>query len=204
MTIGTLYIVSAPSGAGKTSLINSLLKNTASLEVSVSHTTRGMRDGEVDGKHYHFVTTDTFELGIQDGLFLEYANVFDNYYGTSRSTVHEKLNSGIDVILEIDWQGAQQIRQLEPSACSIFILPPSVQELENRLIKRNQDDAEVINRRVAQAKEDMTHFIDYDHVIINDDFDVALANLQSIFQCQRTTCAKVQQRNPEFFTQLLT
>ena len=203
MAIGTLYIVSAPSGAGKTSLISELLKSIEGLEVSVSHTTRDMRDGEVHGEHYHFVTAEEFKLGIIDSLFLEHANVFGNYYGTSRTSVHERLAAGVDVILEIDWQGAQQIRLLEPSVRSIFILPPSVKELENRLQKRNQDSDEVISRRVAQAKEDVTHFVDYDHVIINDDFNTALENLRSIFQSQRTLCEKIQQRNPEFFSELL-
>ena len=203
MAIGTLYIISAPSGAGKTSLISALLTSIEGIEVSVSHTTRAMRDGEVDGKHYHFVATDEFELGITDGLFLEHADVFGNYYGTSRASIHERLEAGIDVILEIDWQGAQQIRKLEASVRSIFILPPSVQELENRLQKRNQDSDEVISRRVAQAKEDVTHFVEYDHVIINDDFELALENLRSVFRSQRTLCDKIQQRNPEFFSELL-
>lgn len=203
MAIGTLYIISAPSGAGKTSLISELLKSIEDLEVSVSHTTRDMREGEVDGKHYHFVSTDEFELGITDGLFLEHANVFGNYYGTSRSSINERLAAGVDVILEIDWQGAQQIREIEPDVRSIFILPPSVQELENRLQKRNQDSDEVIRRRVAQAKEDVTHYIEYDHVIINDDFEVALDNLRSIFRSQRTLLDKIQQRNADFFTELL-
>ena len=203
MAIGTLYIISAPSGAGKTSLISELLTSIEDLEVSVSHTTRGMRDGEVDGKHYHFVSTDEFELGITDGLFLEHADVFGNYYGTSRSSINERLTAGIDVILEIDWQGAQQIRKIEPATRSIFILPPSIQELESRLQKRNQDSDEVISRRVAQAKEDVTHFVEYDHVIINDDFEVALENLRSIFRSQRTQLDKIQQRNPDFFRALL-
>ncbi|PWQ93048.1 guanylate kinase [Leucothrix pacifica] len=203
MAIGTLYIISAPSGAGKTSLITELLTSVEGLEVSVSHTTRDMREGEVDGKHYHFVTADEFELGITDGLFLEHANVFGNYYGTSRASIYQRLEAGVDVILEIDWQGAQQIRQLEPSVRSIFILPPSVEELEKRLQKRNQDSDEVISRRVAQAKEDVTHFVDYDHVIINDDFDIALDNLRSVFKSQRTNLDKVQLRNPAFFSALL-
>lgn len=203
MAIGTLYIVSAPSGAGKTSLVSALLETTNDLEVSVSHTTRDMRDGEVDGQHYHFVSQDEFELGISDGIFLEHANVFGNYYGTSRLSVEEKLAAGVDVILEIDWQGAQQIRKLEPGISSIFILPPSVEELENRLIKRNQDSEEVIARRVAQAREDVTHFTDYDYIIVNDDFEEALENLKSVFRCHRTRCEKIQQRQPDFFKALL-
>ncbi|PID45572.1 MAG: guanylate kinase [Proteobacteria bacterium] len=203
MTIGTLYIVSAPSGAGKTSLISALLDTTDDLEVSVSHTTRDMRKGEVDGQHYHFVSTDEFESGIADNQFLEHANVFGNYYGTSRAGVEKKLAEGTDVILEIDWQGAQQIRQLEPTISSIFILPPSIQELENRLKKRSQDSDEVIARRVSQAKGDISHFTEYDYVIINDDFGLALDNLRSVFHCQRNRCDKIQQRHPDFFKQLL-
>jgi len=203
MALGTLYIVSAPSGAGKTSLISALLASSTGIEVSVSHTTRDMREGEINGTHYHFVTKEVFEQGIDASLFLEHANVFGNYYGTSRSTVHQRLEQGIDVILEIDWQGAQQIRQLEPDVCSIFILPPSIQELEQRLQKRNQDADEVIQRRVAQAKEDVTHFTEYDHVVINDDFEQALENLLSIFTCQRTQRDKVTLRHPELLDSLL-
>jgi len=158
MTLGRLYIVSAPSGAGKTSLIKALLESVNSIEVSISHTTRPMRVGETDGKHYHFVDATTFEGGIGQGLFLEHAKVFENYYGTSRSTVLQRLSEGVDVILEIDWQGAQQIRQLMPKNCSIFILPPSIKELERRLTSRNQDSDEVIVRRVTQAKEDVQHY----------------------------------------------
>lgn len=202
MTLGTLYIVSAPSGAGKTSLISALLEKNSGIEVSVSHTTRPMRDGEVDGHHYHFVSVENFRKGIEAGVFLEYAQVFDNFYGTSKSTVKERLEQGIDVILEIDWQGAQQIRQLEPEACSIFILPPSIDALEQRLRSRNQDSDEVIARRLAQAKEDATHFSEYDYVIINQDFETALEELQSIFISRRVTLDKSVIRNVEILNAL--
>lgn len=202
MTLGSLYIVSAPSGAGKTSLIMALLDSISGIEVSVSHTTRPMRDGEADGQHYHFIDTATFEQGIKDGLFLEHAKVFENYYGTSQSTVKQRLIEGVDVILEIDWQGAQQIRQLMPDNCSIFILPPSIEELERRLTSRNQDSDEVITRRVSQAKEDVQHFIEYDHIIVNDDFAIALQALSSIFQCKRSERLKMQLRHDKLLTNL--
>jgi guanylate kinase len=203
MTLGTLYIVSAPSGAGKTSLITAMLETVKGIKVSVSHTTRPMRDGEVNGKHYHFIDKATFEQDIEKNLFLEHANVFGNYYGTSHTAVNEQLSQGIDVILEIDWQGAQQIRKLAPNTRSIFILPPSISELENRLIKRNQDAADVIAKRVAQAKEDVSHYGEYDHIIINNDFGTALTDLNSIFICQRTQREKLEQREPDLLKQLI-
>lgn len=203
MTLGSLYIVSAPSGAGKTSLINKLIDSVSGIEVSVSHTTRPMRDGEIDGKHYHFVDTTAFEQGIKDGLFLEHAKVFENYYGTSRSTVQQRLEEGVDVILEIDWQGAQQIRALMPENHSIFILPPSIEELERRLTSRNQDSEEVIIKRVSQAKADVQHFVEYEHIIVNDDFEKALVALSSIFECKRTERNKMQLRQQDLLKNLL-
>ena len=203
MTLGTLYIVSAPSGAGKTSLITAMLETVKGIKVSVSHTTRPMREGEVDGQHYHFVDKEAFEKDIEKNLFLEHADVFGNYYGTSHTAVNDQLSQGIDVILEIDWQGAQQIRQLAPNTRSIFILPPSISELESRLTKRNQDAADVIAKRVAQAKEDVTHYNEYDHVIINKDFDTALTELKSIFISQRTQREKLEKREPDMLKQLM-
>ena len=203
MTLGTLYIVSAPSGAGKTSLITAMLETVKGIKVSVSHTTRPMREGEIDGQHYHFVDKEAFEKDIEKSLFLEHADVFGNYYGTSHTAVNDQLSQGIDVILEIDWQGAQQIRQLAPNTRSIFILPPSISELESRLTKRNQDAADVIAKRVAQAKEDVTHYNEYDHVIINKDFDTALTELKSIFISQRTQREKLEKREPDMLKQLM-
>ncbi|PWQ94269.1 guanylate kinase [Leucothrix arctica] len=203
MTLGTLYIVSAPSGAGKTSLITAMLETVKGIKVSVSHTTRPMREGEVDGQHYHFVDKEAFEKDIEKSLFLEHADVFGNYYGTSHTAVNDQLSQGIDVILEIDWQGAQQIRQLAPNTRSIFVLPPSISELENRLTKRNQDAADVIAKRVAQAKEDVTHYNEYDHVIINKDFDTALTELKSIFISPRTQREKLEKREPDMLKQLM-
>lgn len=203
MTLGTLYIISAPSGAGKTSLISALLERNSGIEVSVSHTTRPTRDGEIHGQHYHFVSVESFKEGIEAGVFLEYAQVFDNFYGTSKSTVMERLEQGIDVILEIDWQGAQQIRVLEPEACSIFILPPSIEALEQRLQSRNQDSDEVIAKRLSQAKEDANHFSEYDYVIINQDFETALEELQSIFVSQRVKLSKAELRNADTLKALI-
>jgi len=203
MTLGTLYIVSAPSGAGKTSLITAMLENIDGIKVSVSHTTRPMRDGEINRKHYHFVDKETFEQDIEKNLFLEHANVFGNYYGTSHTAVNEELSKGIDVILEIDWQGAQQIRKLAPDTRSIFILPPSISELESRLLKRNQDADDVIAKRVAQAKEDVTHYNEYDHVIINNEFETALIDLESIFISQRTQREKLEKREPDLLKRLM-
>lgn len=203
MTLGTLYIVSAPSGAGKTSLITAMLETLEGVQVAISHTTRPIREGEIDGKHYHFINKATFEDDIEKGLFLEHANVFGNYYGTSHAAVNQQLEEGTDVILEIDWQGAQQIRKLAPNTRSIFILPPSISELENRLTKRNQDAADVITKRVAQAKEDITHYNEYDNIIINNDFETALVELKSIFISQRTQREKLEKRAPDVLAQLM-
>ncbi len=172
MAQGTLYIVSAPSGAGKSSLINALLETnpTYAMKVSVSHTTRGMRPGEEDGVHYHFIQKEQFEELIEQEQFLEYAEVFGNYYGTSRIWIEETLNKGIDVFLDIDWQGARQIRQQMPLAKSVFIIPPSNGELERRLTTRGQDSDAVVAKRMSEAKSEMSHFDEYDYLIINDDF----------------------------------
>ncbi|WP_028470129.1 guanylate kinase [Neptunomonas japonica] len=182
---GTLYIVSAPSGAGKTSLVKALLKQDQQVRVSVSHTTRDMRPGEQDGVDYNFVTMDVFDGLIAQKQFLEYADVFTNKYGTSQVWVKSELDKGIDVILEIDWQGAEQVRQLMPDAVSIFILPPSQDELRKRLTGRGQDDVSVIDLRMSQAVSEMEHHPEFDYVVINDDFDVALAQLQAVLTTQR-------------------
>jgi guanylate kinase len=184
---GTLYIVSAPSGAGKSSLISAMLEKNPvyTMKVSVSHTTRSMRPGEEDGVHYHFVERNEFESLIAQGIFLEHAEVFGNYYGTSRVWIEENLNKGIDVFLDIDWQGARQIRQQMPDAKSVFIFPPSNGELERRLNVRGQDSEEVIAKRMSEAKSEMSHYDEYDYVIVNDDFDAALIDFKAILRAER-------------------
>ena len=182
---GTLYIISAPSGAGKTSLVKGLVDTIDEIRVSVSHTTRQMRPGEIDGVNYNFVDVPVFEQMVKDDVFLEYAQVFDNYYGTSREWVEQQLREGIDVILEIDWQGAQQVRPRMPGCVSVFILPPSRDELIRRLRGRGQDSEEVIQRRFRDAVTDMGHYTEYDYVVINDDFDEALTDLASIMRARR-------------------
>jgi guanylate kinase len=190
--VGTLYIVSAPSGAGKSSLINAFLaeKKDWQAQVSVSHTTRNPRTGEVDGQHYHFVSTDTFKQLIAENAFFEWAEVFGNYYGTSRIAIEEALVKGIDVILDIDWQGARQVRKMLPDAKGIFILPPSRKELAARLNKRGQDSKEIITKRMEQAQAEMSHYDEYDYLIINDDFDSATRELSAIVKAQRNVQAK--------------
>lgn len=187
MAQGTLYIVSAPSGAGKSSLISALLETnpTYAMKVSVSHTTRGMRPGEEDGVHYHFIQKEHFEELIQEEAFLEYAEVFGNYYGTSRVWIEENLNKGIDVFLDIDWQGARQIRKQMPLAKSVFIIPPSNGELERRLNARGQDSEAIIAKRMSEAKSEMSHYDEYDYLIVNDDFDASLMDFKAIIRAER-------------------
>ncbi|MGX2032781.1 guanylate kinase [Methylocaldum gracile] len=185
MSIGTLFIVSAPSGAGKTSLVRALRENLEGFTVSVSHTTRAQRPGEVHGRDYFFVNHAEFEGMIESGGFLEHARVFDNYYGTARATVEKALSEGQDVLLEIDWQGARQIRNLMPNCISIFILPPSRRTLEERLKARGQDDPDTIARRMRDAISEMSHYSEYDYLIVNDDFDRALAELRSVVVASR-------------------
>ena len=192
---GTLYIISAPSGAGKTSMISKLLESLSDAEMAVSHTTRQAREGEVDGKHYHFISADDFLNDVHENKFLEHANVFGNHYGTSKAAVDTLLEKGVDVILEIDWQGAQQVRSLMPEAQSIFILPPSKTELEKRLRGRGTDSDEVIAKRLAQSCEDIKHYDEFDYVVINDEFKVAVKQLESIFHANRATLDKQQQKN---------
>ncbi|HHM04373.1 MAG TPA: guanylate kinase [Gammaproteobacteria bacterium] len=185
MSQGTLYIVSAPSGAGKTSLLARVLADTPELVLSVSHTTRAPRPGERSGTHYYFVDHARFEAMIAEGAFLEYARVFDNYYGTSRAAVLRQLEQGRDVVLEIDWQGAQQVRAAFPGVVSIFILPPSRTALEQRLRSRAQDSEAVIQRRLAGAVTEMSHYGEYDYLVVNDDFDTAVADLRAIVRSGR-------------------
>ena len=191
---GTLYIVSAPSGAGKTSLLKALLEDAEGIGLSISHTTRDMRPGEQDGVHYHYVDEATFTQMIADGAFLEHARVFDNYYGTSQAAVMAQLASGQDVILEIDWQGAQQVRKLFPEAVGIFILPPSKSALRERLTDRGQDDTAIIDRRMRDAEAEMSHYLEFDYVVVNDDFDTALAELRAIITSQRLVIFRQQTR----------
>ncbi|SEQ56655.1 guanylate kinase [Basfia succiniciproducens] len=206
MSQGNLYILSAPSGAGKSSLISALLEQDQAntMMVSVSHTTRQPRPGEENGVHYHFVSVEEFELLINEGAFLEYAKVFGgNYYGTSLPTIEKNLAQGIDVFLDIDWQGAQQIRKKVPSVKSIFILPPSLAELEKRLIGRGQDSAEVIADRMTKAMDEISHYNEYDYVIINDDFTRALADLVHILRAEKLTLAYQTEQNQALINQLL-
>ena len=200
---GSLYVVAAPSGAGKTSLVKSLLEITEKLAVSVSHTTRAARPGEVGGEDYHFVDVATFEKMRDSGQFLEHAKVFDNYYGTSRQAVDRLLENGLDVILEIDWQGAQQARQLYPACCGIFILPPSRQALEERLCSRGQDDDTVIARRMRDAIAEMSHYTEFDYLVVNDDFEEALATLKSIIIARRQRIAVQAKRQEHLLQELL-
>jgi guanylate kinase len=185
MSSGTLFVLSAPSGAGKTSLVNAIRGSLNDFAVSVSHTTRSQRPGEVHGEAYYFVDRPTFERMIAEDEFFEYASVFGNYYGTARQTVESTLQQGRDVLLEIDWQGARQIRKLVPECVSIFILPPSRHTLEQRLRARGQDDAETIWRRMREAIAELSHYAEYDYLVVNDHFETALSDLRSIIQSQR-------------------
>ena len=190
MTKGKLFIISAPSGAGKTSLVRQLLAEIDQLCVSISHTTRKIRPGETEGEDYFFVTHDEFLELINNRELLEHAWVFDNYYGTAKSTVERNLTEGFDVILEIDWQGAQQIKQIRPDSISIFILPPSTKILEQRLQNRGQDDYETIARRMRDAVTEMSHYQEFDFIVVNDSFDKALSELKSIINANRLTTAR--------------
>ena len=200
---GTLYIVSAPSGAGKTSLVKALLDAQPHVRVSVSHTTRPMRPGEVDGVNYHFVSREEFVERMERGEFLEHAEVFGNLYGTSQRWLEQTLNEGYDLILEIDWQGAQQVRRLMPQAKSIFILPPTQEALRQRLTNRGQDSDEVIEKRMREAVSELTHYVEYDYLVINDDFAHALIDLQAIFRANQLLQASQQQRFRSLLDELL-
>jgi guanylate kinase len=185
MPSGSLYIISAPSGAGKTSLVKALTELDADVAVSTSHTTRAIRPGEMDGVDYYFVDKTVFKTMISDSAFLEYAEVFDHYYGTARSSIEARLAEGKDVILEIDWQGARQVRKLMPDHASIFILPPSRDALRERLTNRGQDDDAVIDRRMRDAISETSHYDEYDYLVINDDFETALKDIHHIFKAGR-------------------
>ena len=192
--LGTLFVISAPSGAGKTSLVKALLEQTEGIGVSVSHTTRVKREGEQDGVDYNFIDKESFISMVEQGAFLEHAQVFDNYYGTATANIETKLKQGDDVILEIDWQGAEQVRKQLPYSVNIFILPPSQQALEERLRGRGQDSDEIIARRMRDAKSETSHYSEYDYLVVNDDFDNALAELRGIVLARRCRYeAKTQQ-----------
>ena len=206
MAKGNLYILSAPSGAGKSSLISALLQQDEHkrMMVSVSHTTRQPRQGEVEGVHYYFVSIEEFERLIDEGIFLEYAKVFGgNYYGTSLPAIEANLAQGIDVFLDIDWQGAQQIRAKVPDVKSIFILPPSLSELERRLIGRGQDSAEVIADRMSKAVSEISHYTEYDYIIVNDNFTQAITDLKSILRAEKLTLTYQYKQNQRLINELL-
>ena len=201
---GLLFVVSAASGTGKTSLVKALLDRVTNLHVSVSHTTRGQRPGELDGVHYHFTEKDSFLALVEQGGFIEYAEVFGNYYGTAQATVKEQLAKGHDVLLEIDWQGAQQVRKLFPDSKQIFILPPSQFDLRQRLSNRGTDSVEVIERRLGCAVEDMQQYVNFDYVIINDDFNKALHDLESVIISNRLVITQQASRHQKMISELIT
>ncbi|MEB6565926.1 guanylate kinase [Acinetobacter towneri] len=200
---GLLFVVSAASGTGKTSLVKALLERVNNLHVSVSHTTRGQRPGELDGVHYHFTQKQDFIDLVQQGGFIEYAEVFGNYYGTAQATVKDQLAKGHDVLLEIDWQGAQQVRNLFPESKQIFILPPSQFDLRERLSNRGTDAVDVIEHRLGCAVEDMQQYVNFDYVIINDDFNKALHDLESVITANRLVMAQQANRHQELIQKLI-
>ena len=202
MISGNLFIITAASGAGKTSLVKELLANDCQVKLSISHTTRQPRPGEQDGVHYHFVDDAQFMAILNVGGFLESADVHGAKYGTAQSGVDAALQAGDDVILEIDWQGAAQVRKLYPQSISIFILPPSVETLEQRLNNRGQDSAQVIAKRVAAAREEMSHVVEFDYVTINDNFEVALQDLMAIIRASRLKAQTQLQRYANLIQQL--
>lgn len=200
---GTLFTVSAPSGAGKTSLLAALVRDLPDVQVSVSYTTRAMRPGERDGVNYHFVAEEEFLAMVDRGDFLEHARVFDHLYGTAQTWVEERLRAGVDIVLEIDWQGAAQVHHLRPDCVRVFILPPSLDCLLGRLTGRQQDGAEVIQHRLSQAREDISHYVEADYLIINDDFATALAELTAVVRAERLRVVLQQQRHAALLEALL-
>ena len=200
---GNLFIISAPSGAGKSTLINALLKKHADMQLSISHTTRAPRPGESNGVQYHFTDVPSFKQLIEQQQFLEWAEVFGNFYGTSKSAISDQLARGIDVFLDIDWQGARQMKAQLPFISSIFILPPSVQALEQRLNQRGQDSAEVIAGRMAQARAEISHADEYDYWIVNDNLEQATAEFEAVILSHRLSKAKQMQRQSALLSGLL-
>ncbi|MGC1183493.1 guanylate kinase [Legionella sp.] len=183
--MGNLFIVAAPSGGGKTSLIRNLIKSLDKIEVSISHTTRTMRPGELDGADYFFINEQEFLGMVYDNAFLEHAQVFNHLYGTSIAQINARLTRGIDVVLDIDWQGAAQIKQIFPDSVSVFIIPPSIAELKQRLMSRSQDNDEVISERMKKAQDELSHYSEFDYLIVNDNFDHAVAELKAIVVANR-------------------
>ncbi|MDH4188857.1 MAG: guanylate kinase [Betaproteobacteria bacterium] len=196
---GLLFIVTAPSGAGKSSLINALLKDDSRVRLSISHTTRAPRTGEVDGREYHFVDDRTFVGMLERGEFLESAQVHGYRYGTSHAAVAAAVKDGHDLVLEIDWQGAEQVRRLHPDCLCVFILPPSLNELERRLRARGQDAEEVIRRRLESARDELPHAAEFDYVIINNDFDDAKRDLKAIVRAERLRATRQLQQHPNLY-----
>lgn len=202
MATGTIYIVTAPSGAGKTTLVAKLLAVDPLVQLSVSFTTRAPREGEQEGKHYHFVDRDTFLQMAARGEFLESAEVYGNYYGTSQVWINEQLALGRDILLEIDWQGARQVRKIFPDAIGIFILPPSLETLRERLVGRGKDSAEVIARRLEHAREDIDHVDEFDYIIVNQDLVEATEDLVSVLRAQRLLIARQTFRHQQLIASL--
>lgn len=203
MPIGQLFIISAPSGAGKTSLVAAILARLVNLVVSISHTTRLPRSGEIDGQDYHFTTHSQFQLLVAEGALFEYAKVFGNFYGTSKKSVTDQLKFGFDVILEIDWQGAAQIKAIVPDAISIFILPPTRSALRKRLFRREKDDLAIIDARMAEAEATIEQAPHFDYWIINDNFEIALEQLNHIVASNRQLQSQVKAQHPNFLEKLL-
>lgn len=201
-TLGTLYIVAAPSGGGKSSLVAQLLDTMKNVELSISHTTRDKRQGEIDGQHYFFADDELFKQMIQNDEFIEYAQVFSRYYGTSKQQIEERLEQGIDVVLDIDWQGAIQLRRLYEHVVSIFIIPPSLTVLRQRLDNRGRDNDSVIDSRMQQACAEISHFMEFDYLVVNDEFSQALKDLQTIIAARRLT-VDVQHKNCAVLLSLL-
>lgn len=201
--LGTLYIISAPSGCGKTSLVNAMLQSATNMAISISYTTRAPRPGEQEGVNYHFVDQTEFQRMIAAHEFLEHAEVFGHFYGTSRAKVVEQLEQGIDVVLEIDWQGARQIRERFSNTVSIFILPPSKNTLLQRLQSRRQDNEQVIQQRMALAHEELSHYYEYDYLIFNDNFDYALSDLNAIVHARKLRQHSQKLRYKELINALL-
>jgi guanylate kinase len=209
-TLGNLFILAAPSGAGKSSLIKALLEKHPStdahdnaMQVSVSHTTRASRPGEIDGVHYHFVDRTEFESLIEQGAFFEHAEVFGHYYGTSKVVIEQTLQKGIDVFLDIDWQGARQVKAQIPDTATIFVAPPSKDELKRRLTERGQDSSEVIEQRMIKAVSEISHYYEFDFVVVNDNFSAALAELDAIVTTRRLRKEKQIIRHQQLFDNLL-